>query len=51
LIGKFNAYLSNYPEALKCYSAMLKISEEAKDKKNIAGSNYNIGAIYFFQGD
>lgn len=42
---------SNYPEALKNYSASLKINEELGQKNNIASSYNNIGNIYRQQGN
>ncbi len=43
--------LGNYLEALKNYSASLKISEEIRDKKGVAYAYTNLGYAYRCQGN
>lgn len=50
-IGLIFYYQNNYPEALKNYSASLKINEETGNKKGISSYYNNIGLIYTNQGN
>jgi len=50
VIGSIYTDQNNCPEAMKNYSASLKIREEIGDNKGIAASYNNIGRIYAKQG-
>src|SRR5690554_5312884 len=51
IIGIMYAYKSNYPEALKNFSAALKVWKEIENKRGIADSYNHIGSIYEYQGN
>src|SRR5690606_31829385 len=51
IIGIMYAYKSNYPEAMKNFSAALKVWKEIGNKRGIADSYNHIGSIYEYQGN